>query len=820
MEEAQQPGMNAESSQDKNEQLIKKAVKIVMEMEVVRADNDREFQTKEELRCLKELEKDVKRVFEAARNEEDEGSRWGQLNELLAVASEKWTGQGLGVTKVEDKNMGSIGGRIEELAKSNWFRFRTLRRGGKVKVKREDAVVGGGDDNEPNEVKKKKKKDMVEMPYLDVLEVDPEPTDELGLALQQKPAVEEVEKMLLEKIREWGELEYQFYIPEEFPITKYVAAMSMLESKHLYSRNISDLEGIKATIKLVAKIDRLPDDNTYEGMQVIQMAWDKVDIFNAESSKQKLLAKVMYVALLIIGSAISIVTVLSLNKASLFPEDTTARSQLTDSIIMGLTLVGSAIAAFNNFTKPSTKWQQLRGAALALESEIWKFRSRSGKYSTLVAGGERAAQSVLQEFVEDLKQSVLKSATVMNTSFLSNFGGLVSEIDDLDEHQFTHEKHALPVRILTGRVTKVYPGGNAFDVNFFDDSERQLGVAKKDIEGCGDEEEESAFDQVGGAVVGSIRGLATLASPSNKKLPQEEEIDLEKAAPQNAMMTSVVAAKSAAKVARTWKKTALDDDVAGEDEVDVENWFEQIKGDPNNKDAFKPGSDVRVTIRDEHDPADMTNWFWKFVYKVGCKRLVPGSTNKDTYKHGQYKFTNFKGTFGQVNKNLISTNTGDGLLEDDHHSPITWEQYLKFRVRPQLGFYQNRLPKYSRQRSVLETLMLLGSLAGTLLAYMKKSQWAALPAAVVAALTAWNEFAGSEKKLMRYSDSISGLDSILLWWRTLTDVEKASMANVDDLVDVCEGIFQNERQAWVSTSMNVKKAAKKGEEEEEGGGAK
>lgn len=82
---------------------------------------------------------------------------------------------------------------------------------------------------------------------------------------------------------------------ETFQISKYVAAINMLESSFLYSKNITDLEGITATIKKVAKIDRLPEDNTVEGMQIVQMAWDKVDIFNAESQSQKTVAKLTYV---------------------------------------------------------------------------------------------------------------------------------------------------------------------------------------------------------------------------------------------------------------------------------------------------------------------------------------------------------------------------------------------------------------------------------------------------------------------------------------------------------------------------------------------
>ena len=81
---------------------------------------------------------------------------------------------------------------------------------------------------------------------------------------------------------------------------------------------------------------------------------------------------------------------------------------------------------------------------------------------------------------------------------------------------------------------------------------------------------------------------------------------------------------------------------------------------------------------------------------------------------------------------------------------------------------------------------------------------------MVGCITAYAEFHGTEKKLMRFSDSINSIDSILLWWRTLTDVEKASMKNIDELIDSCENIFMSERQAWVSSSMKSNTTGKDG----------
>jgi hypothetical protein len=83
------------------------------------------------------------------------------------------------------------------------------------------------------------------------------------------------------------------------------------------------------------------------------------------------------------------------------------------------------------------------------------------------------------------------------------------------------------------------------------------------------------------------------------------------------------------------------------------------------------------------------------------------------YKHGQYVKCETDGTFGCA---LI-----DGRQADDHHSPLNPESYLRLRVEPQLRFYQQRMPKYYRTRSVSEALLIAGALSGTLMVMLNVS---------------------------------------------------------------------------------------------------
>jgi hypothetical protein len=86
---------------------------------------------------------------------------------------------------------------------------------------------------------------------------------------------------------------------------------------------------------------------------------------------------------------------------------------------------------------------------------------------------------------------------------------------------------------------------------------------------------------------------------------------------------------------------------------------------------------------------------------------------------------------------------------DDHHSPLQAPDYLRFRIKPVVNFYKGRLPRYYFFRTVSQYLLLFGTFASTFLAFLNLAAWAAVPTAVATAVTAWQEFSGTGKKLNR-----------------------------------------------------------------------
>ena len=119
-------------------------------------------------------------------------------------------------------------------------------------------------------------------------------------------------------------------------------------------------------------------------------------------------------------------------------------------------------------------------------------------------------------------------------------------------------------------------------------------------------------------------------------------------------------------------------------------------------------------------------------------------------------------------------------------------------------------------------MLLAGSVTGTLMAFTGMASWTAIVTAFTSAVTAWTAFHGTDRKLSRYSNTVERINSVILWWAHLTDVDKASVTNIERLVVTCEDLFERERESWLSTSMSSKLLAQASEdgEGEEGEGDK
>lgn len=399
----------------------------------------------------------------------------------------------------------------------------------------------------------------------------------------------------------------------------------LITSPYTYSGNLLEPGRLSFALTKIARIDRLPPDNTLGGLKALGFSWDTVDICNHVGSQMKTVTKVSYASLIILGIIIGGLTVVQLNMKAECPstENRLMNETMLNIYTTVLALVSGILAGIVNIVSPAQKWTRLRGAALAIEGEIWRFRTRTGVYtenSSESDSGMEPAEQNLQNRAEFIKQQVIKSAGVLNTHFMSMF---------------------------------------------------------------------EVFDK-----------------PHYVKL----------------------------------------------------------------------------------------------------------------YRHGQYPNCSIQGSFGKP-KTFALKATPESAVKmlkgtaDDFYSPCRPSDYLEFRVQPMMRFYQGRLPVYSRIKTTSQIFLLVGAFSGAVLALFNIATWAAIGTAILGGVTTWSEFHGTEDKLTRYSDAVAQTESIVLWWDMLSLVDQSNLSKINELVDRCELVFRDERQAWVSMNLEQKKTNAKNTEE-------
>jgi len=188
----------------------------------------------------------------------------------------------------------------------------------------------------------------------------------------------------------------------------------------------------------------------------------------------------------------------------------------------------------------------------------------------------------------------------------------------------------------------------------------------------------------------------------------------------------------------------------------------------------------------------------------------PRGMSRNFRRHGQFKYGEFK--------------FKPPPCTDNHHSPATPEEYIKWRIMPALQFYQKRIPQYSRRRLVFQGALVLSSVMNALVSALGQPSWTAIIASLAGGIAAWQEFVSVEKKLERHSTVSSALERTLVWWQALTEVDQAAKMNIEHLVQRTEEILTSELAAWLSDAeqaakqMKAQEASQKTSDGTNGGG--
>ena len=136
--------------------------------------------------------------------------------------------------------------------------------------------------------------------------------------------------------------------------------------------------------------------------------------------------------------------------------------------------------------------------------------------------------------------------------------------------------------------------------------------------------------------------------------------------------------------------------------------------------------------------------------------------------------------------------------DDDHHAPQTPDEYIRLRAKVMVAFYQARLPPNHRFYTTMQVVLIMASAGSAGVTFFSLTEYVAIIAIISTSVSAYMEFHSTDLKLSRYNSTIAALQNLLLWWNSLTKVEKADTRNISHLVLTSEQIHTGELESWLS----------------------
>ncbi len=189
----------------------------------------------------------------------------------------------------------------------------------------------------------------------------------------------------------------------------FILLFELLSHPLTSSGSVHDVDKLKRKLMSVAKIDRMPPAKSLESLIAIQDCWDHFEVYSEIATSYKRLSKYAYITLLVIATLITVASVVDSNQ---IPFD-------SRQPILILSFISTAVVGYISYTNPAIRWQQLRMAALSIESNIWLFRTGAGVYRESSNDYMDRSIVLLNENIQEIKQIVLEGADIKSTAFYS-----------------------------------------------------------------------------------------------------------------------------------------------------------------------------------------------------------------------------------------------------------------------------------------------------------------------------------------------------------------------------------------------------------------
>jgi hypothetical protein len=168
---------------------------------------------------------------------------------------------------------------------------------------------------------------------------------------------------------------------------------------------------------------------------------------------------------------------------------------------------------------------------------------------------------------------------------------------------------------------------------------------------------------------------------------------------------------------------------------------------------------------------------------------------------GEFAFEGYKGPLPS-NYKKNDPNSDPGFQE------LTGDEYVKYRVKHQLDWHNNRINQRKRERRWMTIYILsvggLGALLAALGGFL--AIWVALTASVAAALLGWQELRKVDDTIKNYSKVVVELSLIYNHWQNLEPAERIA-AEFEKMVLGCERVLWAQNREYIRSMQEALREA-------------
>ena len=164
----------------------------------------------------------------------------------------------------------------------------------------------------------------------------------------------------------------------------------------------------------------------------------------------------------------------------------------------------------------------------------------------------------------------------------------------------------------------------------------------------------------------------------------------------------------------------------------------------------------------------------------------------------------------------------DDESRDDGIEPLSAEEYIKFRLEPELKRYKKLAPRLSFRVTVLQTITLFASAANAWLAITKRLEYVPLLVALAGAVSAVMEYEMLNVRLLAHNNAQMVLGNLLIWWQSLSlidrrtaDAKRYLVESTEEALHTARGWYRSNRRKPAGSTTSQEKSENAGKEKVE-----